>query len=61
MIVTSRIREGRPLPEERMHQVSLTENPQIDRLLQRVMMRVNQEAEQDGTAKKGRDLYPGIH
>ena len=61
MIVTSRTREGEPLPEERMRQVSLTENPQIDRLLQRAMMRVNQEAEQDGAAKESRDLYPGIY
>ncbi|WP_434311347.1 hypothetical protein [Hominifimenecus sp. rT4P-3] len=60
MIITSRTQEGKPLSEERMRQVSLTENPQIDRLLQRVLMRINQEAEQSG-AKESCDLYPGIH
>lgn len=60
MIITSRTREGKPLSEERMRQVSLTENPQIDRLLQKVLMRINQEAEQSG-AEESRDLYSGIH
>lgn len=49
MIVTSRTQEGKPLPQECMEQVSLTENPRIDRILQQVMARMNQEAEHGGT------------
>ena len=45
MLITSRTQEGKPLSQERMEQVSLTENPRIDRILQQVMARMNQEAE----------------
>ncbi len=48
MIVTSRTQAGAPLSDEEMKQVSLTENPRIDRILQQVLMRLNREEAEAG-------------
>lgn len=52
MVVASRTQDGKPLPEAEMGQISLTENPRIDRVLQQVMARMNQEPEEGKQEKR---------
>ena len=56
MMVISRTQAGTPLSDEEMKQVSLTENPRIDRILQQVLMRMNREGAEagEGSEKKPR-------
>ena len=56
MMVTSRTQAGTPLSDEEMKQVSLTENPRIDRILQQVLMRMNREGAEAG---EGSEKKPG--
>ena len=42
-IIISRYNQGKPIREEDMKKLSLTDNPIVDKTLNQVMMRINNE------------------
>jgi len=57
-IVIIRRNQGKFLKEKELADISLTDNPVVDRMLNQVMMRVNREGEQDGSnGTEGGHLY----
>ena len=57
-IVIMRRNQGRLLKEKELADISLTDNPVVDRMLNQVMMRVNREGEPDGAdSTEGGHLY----
>ena len=57
-IVIMRRNQGKFLKEKELVDISLTDNPVVDRMLNQVMMRVNREGEQDGSdSTEGGHLY----
>lgn len=57
-IVVMRRNQGKPLEEKELADISLTDNPVVDRMLNQVMMRVSREGEQDGAdSTEGGHLY----
>jgi len=57
-IVIMRRNQGKFLKEKELADISLTDNPVVDRMLNQVMMRVNREGEQDGSdSTEGGHLY----
>ena|GEM_PF-1250590 len=57
-IVIIRRNQGKFLKEKELADISLTDNPVVDRMLNQVMMRVNREGEQDGSdSTEGGHLY----
>lgn len=58
-IIVSRNNFGRPLPKEEQEQMNLTENREVARTLERVLMRLYAEAEDRNGQKTTGNAFEG--